>query len=55
MQHGWTKLWLDGNFEQIFQSTEFLEADVFEDDPWWCPEFYKFPKLLFVQFRFQRK
>jgi hypothetical protein len=38
----WTRLWLDGNFEQIFQSTEFLEADVFEDDPWWCPEFYKF-------------
>ena len=38
----WTRLWLDGNFEQIFQSKAFLEADVFEDDPWWCPEFYKF-------------
>lgn len=38
----WTRLWLDGNFEQIFQTIEFQEAEVFEDDPWWCPEFYKF-------------
>ena len=38
----WTRLWLNGNFEQIFQTIEFQESDVFEDDPWWCPEFYKF-------------
>ncbi|MHA7865468.1 sulfotransferase [Flagellimonas marinaquae] len=50
---GWHKDWYDGNFEAIFSSNEFKYSQVFEDDPWFYPEFYKylfhrFPKAKFV-------
>ena len=51
----WDKLWYDGDFESIFSSKEFLANQVFEDAPWWHPEFYKvlyhrFPDAKFVLF-----
>ena len=48
----WTRHWLEGNFEAIFGSEAFLEAEVFEDDPWWCPEFYKVVSHRFPEARF---
>ena len=38
----WTYSWNSGNFEKIFNSIDFKINQVFEDDPWWAPEFYKF-------------
>lgn len=38
----WPLYWLDGDFDSIFTSDEFLNTDVFEDDPWWFPEFYRY-------------
>ena len=54
-QNQWTRKWFEGDFESIFSSKEFKRRQVFEDDPWWCPEFYKvlyhrFPKAKFVLF-----
>lgn len=51
----WSKSWYDGDFETIFKSKEFLSYQVFEDDPWWHPEFYKilyhrFPNSKFILF-----
>lgn len=51
----WTHKWYSGDFEAIFSSKDFKERQVFEDDPWWCPDFYKvlyerFPKAKFVLF-----
>lgn len=37
----WPLRWLDGDFEAIFKHPDFIAADIFEDDPWWFPEFYK--------------
>jgi len=53
--NNWSKLWYEGNFQAIFNSGEFKSFQVFEDDPWWLPEFYKvlyhrFPKAKFVLF-----
>lgn len=50
---GWTMKWMRGEFEAIFASSEFKTAEIFEDDPWWCPDFYKllaerFPKARFI-------
>ena len=52
-KNGWTKAWYDGDFERIFTSPEFLDADAFEDSPWWLPGFYKvlhhrFPGARFI-------
>lgn len=49
----WTKLWNEGDYDSIFASTEFQNAEILEDDPWWCPGFYNtlkevFPEALFV-------
>lgn len=49
----WSKLWFQGDFESIFRSSEFLSYQVFEDNPWWYPEFYKvlyhrFPDAKFI-------
>lgn len=49
----WTKLWFDGNYEKIFSSEDFIANEVFEDDPWWCLDFYKvlyhrFPYAKFI-------
>jgi sulfotransferase family protein len=51
----WSWHWIDGNYEKIFSSPSFKKNNVFEDDPWWCPEFYKvlfyrFPKSKFILF-----
>ncbi len=43
----WSLDWDNGNFEAIFNSKEFKDNQVFEDDPWWLPEFYK---VLFHRF-----
>ncbi|PWD97754.1 sulfotransferase [Marinilabilia rubra] len=48
LKNKWTKSWLDGNYKQIFKSKDFLKNQVFEDDPWWCPEFYK---VLYHEFK----
>jgi len=51
----WSYYWEQGDFEKIFNSSEFKKNKVFEDDPWWLPEFYKvlyhrFPKAKFILF-----
>ena len=54
-RNGWTKSWFRGDFEAIFASERFQSCSVFEDDPWWCGDFYKylfhrFPDAKFVLF-----
>lgn len=49
----WSFKWFRGDFESIFNSYDFKKHQVFEDDPWWYPEFYKvlyhrFPKAKFI-------
>lgn len=38
----WTRHWLNGNYDAIFADPSFSDHDVFEDDPWWCPDFFKY-------------
>ena len=52
-KNNWSVEWFKGDFESIFRSNDFRSNQVFEDDPWWCPDFYKvlfhrFPKSKFV-------
>ena len=52
-EHRWTEAWLAGNFEAIFASRQFADAQVVAGAPWWLPEFYKvafqrFPTARFV-------
>ncbi len=49
----WTRAWMEGRHERIFASPDFRTTQVFEDDPWWCPDYYKvlaprFPGAKFV-------
>jgi hypothetical protein len=51
----WSYKWDRGDFEAIFNSKDFKNNQVFEDDPWWLPEFYKvlyhrFPNAKFILF-----
>lgn len=51
----WVSNWYDGNFEAIFNSKLFKNTQVFEDEPFWHPEFYKvlyhrFPNAKFILF-----
>ena len=51
--NGWTRSWMNGDYERVFRSPDFLTGEVFEDDPWWCPRFYellaeRFPESRFV-------
>lgn len=51
----WSLSWYNGDFESIFNSNDFKSYQVFEDDPWWLPEFYKilyhrFPHATFILF-----
>jgi len=51
----WSYYWENGDFETIFNSKDFKNNQVFEDDPWWLPEFYKvlyhrFPNTKFILF-----
>jgi len=48
----WTRLWMRGNHESIFQSPEFQRAEILEDDPWWCPDYYRFLATRFPDARF---
>jgi hypothetical protein len=52
-EHRWTEAWLAGDFEAIFASKQFADAQVVAGAPWWLPEFYKvafqrFPTARFV-------
>ncbi|MFM9195816.1 MAG: sulfotransferase [Planctomycetia bacterium] len=49
---GWTRLWLEGGHEAIFRSPEFEQAEILEDDPWWCPDFYQIVATRFPEARF---
>jgi hypothetical protein len=51
----WTNLWFNREVENIFNSSDFKSHQVFEDDPWWCGDFYKrlyqrFPSAQFILF-----
>ncbi len=49
---GWTRLWLEGAYDRIFECPEFCEAEIFEDDPWWCPGFFRLVAERFPDARF---
>lgn len=51
----WSRKWVEGDHEGIFASEEFRHCQVFEDDPWWCGDFYRvlfhrFPESRFIHF-----
>ena len=46
-KNSWTLSWFKGDFEAIFNSKDFKSNEIFEDDPWWCADFYK---VLFHRF-----
>lgn len=51
----WSHRWMIGDFENIFNSYQFITRQGFEDDPWWFPGFYKvlyhrFPDSKFILF-----
>ena len=39
--HRWTAAWHEGDFDAIFRSPEFAQAQAFAGSPWNLPEFYK--------------
>lgn len=50
--HDWTRLWLDGRYDAVFESCAFKTGEMFEDDPWWLPHAHEvllehFPDALF--------
>ncbi len=47
INNNWTYEWVRGNYERIFSSLPFKSNQVFDDDPWWCQDFYK---VLFYRF-----
>ena len=52
-EHRWTEAWLAGDFDAIFASRQFEDAQLVAGAPWWLPEFYKvafqrFPTARFV-------
>lgn len=40
-RNDWTRSYITGDYEAIFSSSDFLIYKVFEDEPWWIPDFYK--------------
>jgi hypothetical protein len=42
LSNRWTEKWFEGNYKSIIESNNFKNYDVFEDDPWWCKDFYKY-------------
>ncbi|GGZ53446.1 sulfotransferase [Mesonia mobilis] len=51
----WSKLRFLGDFDAIFHSSAFKKSQVFEDNPWFSPEFYKilyhrFPASKYILF-----
>lgn len=54
-KNNWSTNWEQGDFETIFNSKDFRNNQVYEDAPWWLPEFYKvlyhrFPNSKFILF-----
>ena len=52
-KNNWTLNWIKGDHKRIFESRDFKLNQVFEDDPWWCLDFYKilfhrFPNAKFI-------
>ncbi|PKF61720.1 hypothetical protein CW745_10395 [Psychromonas sp. psych-6C06] len=52
-KNDWTGKWFKGDYETIFKSRDFKKYQVFEDNPWWCLDFYKvlfhrFPNAKFI-------
>jgi hypothetical protein len=52
-QNEWSLKWFKGDYEAIFKSNSFRFNQVFEDDPWWCGDFYRvlfhrFPSARFI-------
>ena len=41
-KNGWTQSWFEGDYQGIFKSKDFKNNTVFEDAPWFSPNFYKF-------------
>lgn len=41
-QHQWSRHWYNGNYDAIFSSSVFQEYEVYEDDPFWFPDFFKY-------------
>jgi hypothetical protein len=37
----WSRCWYNGNYEGIFSNEQFRQFEVFEDDPFWFPDFFK--------------
>jgi hypothetical protein len=50
--NNWSESWINGNYEKVFNSTDFKYCQVFEDGPWWFPEFYKYLFHRFPDSRF---
>ena len=49
----WRELWYEGDYESLFRSSDFRSANVYEDSPWFYPNFYRvlyhrFPEAKFV-------
>lgn len=52
-RNAWGRKWVNGQFEEIFNSDDFKQHQGFEDGPWFCPEFYRvlfhrFPRSRFI-------
>lgn len=45
-------MWFRGDYEGIFSSPAFQDAEVLEDDPWWCPGFFRIVAERFPEARF---
>lgn len=41
-ENSWSPIFFGGDYERIFKSRDFRISQVFEDDPWWLGDFYKF-------------
>ena len=40
-KNNWSDRWYDGAYEDIFSSEDFVNANAYENSPWWLPDFYK--------------
>lgn len=40
--NNWTFKWADGQYDDIVNCPVFNQYQVFEDDPWWCLDFYRY-------------
>lgn len=54
-RRGWSRLWLTGEMETVFDDPVFRTGQMFDDGPWWFPGVYRllherFPDARFVMF-----